>query len=238
MVYYDVHWKTWKEYLKIKDRDMPETLILEGHLAYPQILSTRGKIIEDSREAWMPNLMIGKYKGKTVAYGITFGGPIASQFAHIYSKLGAKRIILIGECGGLQENIDLGEVVISDKVLSKDGVWKLYKRRSSMLTFNRKLTNRIADLVEETGMKYHRGKTVSYYDILLEEFEEVDRLTAQGYLGVDMEAASVASVANHFKVPAAALFMVGDNHTSGNQLPACIVVNAHFTPSQVNPRST
>jgi len=49
MVYYEVPKKKWQELLGIKNEDIPETLVIEGHLAYPEIFSTRGKKLEDAK---------------------------------------------------------------------------------------------------------------------------------------------------------------------------------------------
>jgi len=218
MVYFDVPKEKWQELLGIKDEDIPETLVIEGHLAYPEIFSTRGKKLEDAKPAWMPNLMIGKYKGKTVGYGVCFGGPIASQFAHIYCKLGTKKIVLIGECGGIKKTIELGDIIVSEEVLSLDGVSSLYMQPKNHMLFDPHLRDEVEAKLKERGMRYRIGKTGSYYDILLERRIDVEELAMSGFIGLDMEAAAVCAVANHFKVPSIAMFVVGDNHAIGKDM--------------------
>ena len=44
-----------------------------------------------------------------------------------------------------------------------------------------------------------------------ESFEDIQQWTIEGFLGVEMEAATVFSVSNHFNVPSAAMIMVADN---------------------------
>ena len=62
------------------------------------------------------------------------------------------------------------------------------------------------------------GKTVSYFDILLERQEDLMELSNSGYIGVEMEAAAAGSVANHFGVPAISFFVVSDNSITGKDL--------------------
>ena len=218
LVYYEMPKEKWQGLLGIREEDIPETLVIEGHLAYPEIFSTRGKKLEEGRTAWMPNLMIGKYKGRTVGYGVCFGGPMASQFAHIYCKMGTKRIVLIGECGGIRKTVEVGDIVVSEEVLSLDGVSSLYRRPRDHLLFDAQLLEQAELKLKEKGLKYHIGKTGSYYDILLERKIDLEELAISGYISLDMEAAAVCAVANHFEVPSLAMFVVGDNYTIGKDI--------------------
>jgi len=109
----------------------------------------------------MPNLLIGKYEGKTVGYGVCLDGPIASQFAHIYCKLGTKKIVLIGECGGIKKTIELGDIVVSEEVLSLDGVSSLYMQSKKPMQFDPYLRDEVEAKLKERGMRYRIGKTCS-----------------------------------------------------------------------------
>jgi purine-nucleoside phosphorylase len=137
---------------------------------------------------------------------------------HIYCKLGTQKIIQIGTGGGLQKNLELGDIVVSESVLSLDGVWKLYKQQSESVKFDECLRDKAAQELEKRNANFRVGRTVSYYDILLEEEKDLLGLSESGYLGVEMESAATASVAGFFGVPAIALFVVSDNSISGKDL--------------------
>jgi uridine phosphorylase len=47
--------------------------------------------------------------------------------------------------------------------------------------------------------------------MLAETWEDVVRWSNQGYVGVEMEAATVFAASKHFGVPAAAILRIGDN---------------------------
>jgi purine-nucleoside phosphorylase len=57
----------------------------------------------------------GTYKGKKVSVqGTGMGIPSISIYVHeLIAEYGAKRLIRIGTCGALQENLELGEVVLA-----------------------------------------------------------------------------------------------------------------------------
>lgn len=218
MGYYSVPKDQWQSFLRISPEDVPETLIIQGAIDYPRYLERRGELLDDVKTGWMPNLIVGRHDGRTIAYGVCFGGPIASQFAHIYCKLGTKKVVLIGICGGLQADIDLGDVVVSEKVLSLDGSARLYKQAKRHVDFDGALCESAKGELEKRGLNAHVGKTVSYYDILLEEEEDLKDLCRSGYIGVEMEGAAIGAVAQHFSTPALSMFIVADNSISGKDL--------------------
>ncbi len=218
MGYYQVDGERWQEFLKIPDEEVPERLIIEGHIHFPKCIERRGQVLSHVREAWMPNLVLGEFEGELVGYGVCFGGPIASQFAHIYCKLGTRKVVQIGICGGLQPGIELGDLVVSEGVLSLDGVARLYRRGSDFVGFDAGLCDAAVEELGRMGVVAHRGSTVSYYDILLEEAEDLEDLSRRGYLGVEMEAAATAAVASHFGTPAVSVLTVSDNSISGKDL--------------------
>jgi len=218
MSYFNVTKDKWHSLLDISRKDIPEKLIIEGHPDFPGCIERRRTRLSNVRPAWMPNLIIGDFQGQSIGYGVCFGGPLVSQFVHIYCKLGTQKIIQIGTGGGLQKDLELGDIVVSESVLSLDGVWKLYRQRSRRLMFDDGLRDRAAHELEKNHANFRVGRTVSYYDILLEEEKDLHKLSESGYLGVEMEAAATASVASFFGVPAIALFVVSDNSITGKDL--------------------
>jgi uridine phosphorylase len=51
--------------------------------------------------------------------------------------------------------------------------------------------------------------------MMAETLEDVENWSKEGFLGVEMEAATIFAVSKHFNVPAAALLVVGDNLIKG-----------------------
>lgn len=218
MGYFSVEPDRWKDYLDISDTDIPGKVIIEGRMDYPGAIEKRSLSIEDVRPGWMPNLVLGSYKGALVAYAACFGGPIASQIAHIYCNLGTEKVVQIGTCGGLQENIDLGDIVVSQGVLSLDGCARLYKRPEDFVAFDPSLLEKASRLLDRRDVQVYVGRTVSIYDILLEEIEDLFDLSRSGYVAIEMEAGAIGAVAGHFGTPALSMFVVSDNSISDKGL--------------------
>lgn len=218
MSYYDISKEKWQDFLNISDKDIPRRLIIEGNINYPRYIEKRAKYFTYVKQGWMPNLIIGEYQGELIGYCVCFGGPLTSQLVHIYSKLGTKKIIHIGVGGGLQKNIEPGDVIVSESVLSLDSSAELYKIGSNHAKFDDSLKEKVIKELNNRNLKYHMGKTVSYFDILLEKQEDLMELSNTGYIGVEMEAAAVGSVANHFGVPAISFFVISDNSITWKDL--------------------
>ena len=218
MGYYSIPKEQWRSFLKISDDDLPDKLIIQGAIDFPGYIERRSQVLENVRPGWMPNLIIGEYGGQTIAYGICFGGPIASQFTHIYCKMGTRAVVQIGICGGLQKDIEIGDIIVSKRVLSLDGSASLYKQTGEHVTFDQGLRDRAISTLEEGDVEFHVGDTVSYYDIILQEERDLIDLSREGYIAVEMEAAAVGAVAQHFNTPALSLLTVSDNSISGKDL--------------------
>lgn len=218
MDYFHVTKEKWQSFLNISDNNIPDKLIIEGQINFPKYIEKRSSKLSNVVNAWMPNLIIGEYEEQLIGYGVCFGGPITSQFVHIHCKLGTKKIIHIGTGGGLQKHIELGDIVVSESVLSLDGSAQLYNQESKLINFNDHLKESVKQELEKRKLKFHIGKTVSYFDILLEKKEDLIDLSNSGYIGVEMEAAATGSVAKYFDIPALSFYLISDNSISGKDL--------------------
>jgi purine-nucleoside phosphorylase len=62
-----------------------------------------------------------------------------------------------------------------------------------------------------TKHKVWHGPTVTCQAMTAETREDIHRWSAEGYFGVEMEAATIFAVSNHFKIDSAALLVIADN---------------------------
>lgn len=218
MDYFNISKKKWQDFLKIEDEDIPYKLVIDCKINYPKWIKIVMDKMTNSRVCWMPNLIIGDYKDELVGYGVCFGGPVASQYTHIYCKMGTKKIIQIGSGGGLQAKIELGDIILSEGVLCIDGSAQLYKQDSRFIEFDRTLLNHVKSELEDRKIPFHIGKTVCIYDILLWELKTFIDLNRSGYIGADMESGGVGSAAKYFGTPAISFYVCSDNSASGKDL--------------------
>jgi len=218
MDYFNTPKEKWQEFLKIRDEDIPNKLIIDGKIDYPKWIKIVLDRVKNGRASWHPNLIMGEYNGDLIGYGVCFGGSVASQYTHIYCKMGTKKMVQIGCGGGLQPDIEPGDIIVSEAVLCRDGSARFYKHISDLVEFDRELIKDVIEKIEERGIPYHLGKTICMFDILLWEAEDFKDLSRKGFLGADMESGSVCAVSKYFGAPATSFYVCSDNSASGKDL--------------------
>lgn len=149
--------------------------------------------------------------GKRYWFVIAYGGALLSEYLHLACIFGSKKNILLGTCGGLLKGANTFDFVIPEWSYAEESSAKGYQPDSGhRYKPHKKLSDRLAALLESDHV-VHRGPTITYQAMLAETWDDVINWSAQGYIGVEMEAATVFAVSKHFGVPAAALLRVGDN---------------------------
>ncbi|OGM12082.1 hypothetical protein A2Z22_03250 [Candidatus Woesebacteria bacterium RBG_16_34_12] len=139
------------------------------------------------------------------------GTAVMSIYAHIASILGSRKNILIGVVGGLAEGIKPGDFVLPKKVFGNDNALKYQPQNKDKFFYpDKKLYKKLLQRLP-SGVKIWEGKTITCEVMLAESPGDVKQWSKENYLGVEMEAAMVFALSNHFKIPSAAIFSVSDN---------------------------
>jgi purine-nucleoside phosphorylase len=152
-----------------------------------------------------------KIGDKNYWFAIGYGGAWLSEYLHWACLFGTKKNVLLGSCGGLKPGIKQGDFIVPENSYSEESSARIYNRDSNIHCPNKKLSDRIANKLEEDGTKVWRGPMVTCQAMIGETLEDVKKWSADGYYGVEMEASTVFAVSQHFNVPSAASLYVGDN---------------------------
>ncbi|PJE65581.1 hypothetical protein COU91_00860 [Candidatus Saccharibacteria bacterium CG10_big_fil_rev_8_21_14_0_10_47_8] len=149
--------------------------------------------------------------GKRIWIFVMYGGVMLSEFVHLGCIFGSKKNILVGVAGGLKPGIKIADVVLPTESYKDGSMSTLYDRNDDVLieSDDSLRSNIKAKLSSEH--KVYEGKTMTCQAMMAETEEDVKKWSEQGYLAVEMEAATVFAVSKHFNVPAAALLSVADN---------------------------
>jgi len=144
-------------------------------------------------------------------FTIAYGGAMLSEHLHLACLFGSKKNILIGTCGGLKKGAENGDLVIPNWSFANESSAKAYQPDvKCKYESDRFLNNR---LIKKLAPKHtlHRGATITFQAMLAETWEDILKWSELGYVGVEMEAATVFATSNSFKVPASAVLIIGDN---------------------------
>jgi nucleoside phosphorylase len=154
--------------------------------------------------------------GKKFWFDVSYGGALLSEYLHLASLFGSQKNILLGTCGGLSPKISSLDIIIPTLSYGNESATRMYNpqvkdnKHFSDPALSAALNKRVGSLY-----KTWQGETTTCQAMLAETLEDVQRWSKEGFLGVEMEAATVFAVSKHFNVPSAAVLIVGDNLIQG-----------------------
>ncbi len=158
----------------------------------------------------------GTYQGVKVT-GINGGrfSTDTSITAEVMCNAGIQNIIRIGSCGALDEKIKVGDLILVDKVIRGDGVTPYYVDKSFETTADKKISDTIFEVAKSMSVNIHRGITWTTDALLRETREIVEEKRKEGAIAVDMVSSALLTIAQTYKVKAAAILAVSDNVITG-----------------------
>lgn len=174
----------------------------------------RASEIEPTYEP-IQNTFFGDVKSVITPHGrlwfdVVYGSAYTSELVHVASLLGTKTVIHIGNTGGLQKYLRTGDIIVPQRAEGDDSAPRMYARPNISTSFSTdpKLSE---ELSKNIGVPTNNGPIVSIQAMLAETRDDVSAWEKAGYVGVDLECATVFAVANHFNIPVAAAIYVADN---------------------------
>ncbi len=165
----------------------------------------------------------GEYKGARVTvHGSGMGMPSLSIYANeLIRDFGAKTLIRIGSCGGMQDHVKVRDVVIATTASSVSTPSRGIMRELNFApTADWSLLRAAVQAAEAGGKTVHVGGIYSsdcFYD---ERPDLMEQMMRHGILGVEMEAAELYTVAARHGARALAICTVSDHLKTGEELPS------------------
>jgi purine-nucleoside phosphorylase len=135
----------------------------------------------------------GTYQGKPVSVQTTgMGTPSFSIVVEELLRLGAKRLIRVGTCGGIGRGIRTSDLVVATSAAPLDGATTTYlhgDRYAPTADFG--LTRALVDAAERKGVKAAVGQ-IATVDVFYNPDEDyVTKWRSRGILAFEMEAAAL-----------------------------------------------
>jgi len=144
--------------------------------------------------------------GETLTIQSTgMGGPSCAIVIAELHQLGARTMLRVGTCGGLDGRLELGGLVIAAEAISDDGTSRALGA-GARLAADSELTERLA-LADGSALVGAVVSTDLFYD---GPAGSERRWLADGALAVEMEAATLFALAGRHGLRAAALLIVSD----------------------------
>ena len=144
-------------------------------------------------------------------FAVAYGGTMLSEWLHQACLYGSKINIVVGSCGGLFKEADTPQIIVPTFAYADESATRMYEpeangKHNSSEDLDQKLIGKLTQ-----KHKVWHGPTITCQAMMAETWEDVMHWSSEGYYGVEMEAATVFAVSNHFKRKSAALLVIGDN---------------------------
>ena len=204
----------WQDALGLEDDDLPVAVISEGTWWREQRTRERLSLLEDVKELPFPDIFIGKWHGRPVAYCCAYGAPRAVEVAHLFGALGAELVVQIGSCGGLQGKLSPGDIVVPNRAVCQEGIANIYGADDQVLS-DPYWSGQARMILLEQDHVVHGGTNLTWHSIFAQDGSMVEKWHQAGYLSVDMETATTLAVARHFETKAVSMLVVWDELLAG-----------------------
>lgn len=165
----------------------------------------------------------GTYKGTPVTiHGSGMGMPSLSIYANeLIRDYGAKTLVRIGSCGGMQPHVKIRDVILAMSATSLNTPsMGIFREVNFAPTADWSLLSAAVTAARALGTTPHVGGIYSS-DVFYDERPDLtEQMTRHGILGVEMEAAELYTVAARFGARALAVLTVSDHLQTGEALPS------------------
>ncbi|MFW6345797.1 MAG: purine-nucleoside phosphorylase [Halomonas sp.] len=202
--------------------DFADTVLMPGDPLRARYIAET--YLEDARQVNTVRSMAGftgTYRGRAVSVmGHGMGIPSVSIYAkELITEYGARRLIRVGSCGAVRDDMAVRDLVIGLGACTDSGVNRTrFGGTDFAATADFALTRALVDAAEAQGLSPRVGNLFSadlFYD---PRPETADRLRRYGIVGVEMEAAGLYGVAAEFGARAATICTVSDHILKGDSL--------------------
>lgn len=165
----------------------------------------------------------GTWRGNRVSIqGSGMGMPSLSIYANeLIRDYGAKTLIRVGSCGGMQESVNVRDVILAmtSSTISTPSSG-MFRELNFAPVADYGLLAAAHTAAEAKGIVTHVGGIYSS-DVFYDERPDLtEQMTRHGVLAVEMEAAELYILAARYNVRALAVLTVSDHLITGESLPS------------------
>ena len=139
-----------------------------------------------------------------------FGAPTAVMTLEELAAFGIKTFVNLGAAGGLQQNMNIGDIVVCDRAIRDEGTSHHYLPVEEHAFSCPELTENLCTAFERKGIQYSKGTSWTTDAPYRETVEELRQYCADGVATVEMEASALFAVGAYRGVCVSAVFAISD----------------------------
>jgi len=139
-----------------------------------------------------------------------FGAPTAVMTLEELAAFGIKKFVNLGAAGGLQQNMNIGDIVICDRAIRDEGTSHHYVPVEQYAFSCPELTERLCTAFERKSIQYTKGTSWTIDAPYRETIEELRQYRSDGVATVEMEVSALFAVGAYRGVSVSAIFVISD----------------------------
>jgi DeoD family purine-nucleoside phosphorylase len=200
-------------HLRAEPGDYAEAVLLPGDPLRAKLIAET--FFDNPRQVNGERAMLGftgTFEGKPISVQSSgMGCPSAAIVTEELIQLGVKRIVRVGTCGGLQNDMQLGDLILAISAVPADGTMLTYTGGEPHApTADFELVHAAVHQAKHDGTKLRVGPCVSSSTFYDPDSGRAQRWSERGVLGVEMEAAVLFTIAALRRIQAACFLTVSD----------------------------
>ncbi|MDY6765632.1 MAG: nucleoside phosphorylase [Halobacteria archaeon] len=204
-------------HLLIDEGDVHETVFVPGS---PNRVERIGRVMDTYEEVSGNreyNIINGEYKDARISVCSTgIGSPSTAIAIEELANVGAKNLIRVGTAGGLQRDVEIGDMVVATGAAKFEGTTKRYESVEYPAVPSLDVTNALVNSARRHGEDVHVGPIVTD-DAFYAEDEPAKDWHEAGMVAVEMEASALFSLCRRNGLKSGAIVTVDGNLILGTQ---------------------
>jgi uridine phosphorylase len=139
-----------------------------------------------------------------------FGAPTAVMTLEELAAFGIKAFVNLGTAGGLQQNMNIGDIVICDRAIRDEGTSHHYLPVEKYAFSCPESTDNLCTAFERKGIQYRKGTSWTTDAPYRETIAELRQYRSDGVATVEMEVSALFAVGAYRGVSVSAIFIISD----------------------------
>jgi len=185
----------------------------------PDINLIKSKIkISDESSFFNSTLITSKQGDKGICIaGPYIGAPYGAMLLESLIAVGIKKVIVVGWCGAVSENLNVGDILIPQQAIVDEGTSHNYQEVTEPTFYtkpNIEFTDQLSKELENRELNHLRSTIWSTDAIYRETRKKVDLFKHLGADAVEMECSALFAVAQYRQIQIGAVLVVSDSVAS------------------------
>ena len=220
-------------HLEVTSEEVADSVLLPGN---PERIETITRLWDDATTVASHReyrTATGQYAGVDISATSTgIGGPSAAIALEELARVDCETFIRVGSCGAIQPDIEVGDLVITSGAVRQEGTSKEYIKPAYPAVANHEVVSALITAAERLGYDYHVGLTMSADSFYTGQGRPgfdgyhapgseslVEELRSANVANIEMEAATILTLASIYGLRAGAVCAVYANRSTGEFRP-------------------